>query len=127
MPPKRGATNPRKSNGRATAASASPEPEHSPQPNTTAQEEEEEEQAPRARIPEELVARILNELFKREDTKVSRAAGSALSRYFEIFVQEAIARTAQERDGRFLEVSSPPPWSSCCWSRLLFLGCGFPT
>lgn len=113
MPPKR-TTNPK--SGR-TAAS----PDLDPEPDTTAQHEQEEEEgeegAPKARIPEELVARILSEQFKREDTKVSRAAGRALSRYFEIFVQEAIARTAQERDGRFLEVGVPVfpfLYSLCC-------------
>lgn len=119
MPPKRTA-NPK--NGRPAAP-----PSSDPEPDTTQREQEEEveeeEGAPQARIPEELVARILNELFKREDTKVSRAAGRALSRYFEIFVQEAIARTAQERDGRFLEVGFLPlfrPPAVCC----LLLGSG---
>lgn len=126
MPPKRTA-NPK--NGRAAAP-----PSSDPEPDTTTQheqeqegEDEEEEEVPQARIPEELVARILNELFKREDTRVSRAAGSALSRYFEIFVQEAIARTAQERNGRFLEVGFPslvcPPAFGC---PCIVPGCGLP-
>ncbi|SPO03304.1 uncharacterized protein DNG_05986 [Cephalotrichum gorgonifer] len=68
------------------------------------EEEEEEEEGPRAKIPEELMSKILHEFARKEDTRISRAANSALGRYFEIFVQEAIARTAQERNGRFLEV-----------------------
>ncbi|CAI4217167.1 unnamed protein product [Parascedosporium putredinis] len=57
-----------------------------------------------AKIPDELLTRILHEAFRKEDTRMSKAANRAVGRYFEIFVQEAIARTAQERDGRFLEV-----------------------
>lgn len=88
----------------------------SPAPRSPSPEAEEED--PAKKIPEELVARIMHEFFKREDTRVSRAASKALGRYFEIFVQEAIARTAQERSGRFLEVSSsvlsfPSPWAFC--------------
>lgn len=78
---------------------ASPPPQQSPSP-----EVEDEEEEPAKKIPEELVARVMHEFFKREDTRVSRAASRALGRYFEIFVQEAIARTKQERGGRFLEV-----------------------
>lgn len=96
MPPKRG---PRKIN--TAAASPSPDPQRSPPPDAS----DEEDGEPTKKIPEELVARILHEFFKREDTRVSRAASKALGRYFEIFVQEAIARTKQERSGRFLEVS----------------------
>lgn len=116
MPPKRA---PRKNNG-AAAAAPSPDPQRSPPPGASGEDEEEEE--PAKKIPEELVARILHESFKREDTRVSRAASKALGRYFEIFVQEAIARTKQERSGRFLEVSLSrrplslfPPTSS--WTR----------
>lgn len=97
-PPKRA---PRKNNG--AAAPPSPDPHRSSPPDPS--DEDEEEGVPAKKIPEELVARILHEFFKREDTRVSRAASKALGRYFEIFVQEAIARTKQERGGRFLEVS----------------------
>jgi len=57
------------------------------------------------RIPDDLLTRILHDFFQREDTRMSKAANHAVGKYFEIFVQEAIARTAQESDGRFLEVS----------------------
>jgi len=68
-----------------------------------------------AKIPDELLTRILHEAFRKEDTRMSKAANRAVGRYFEIFVQEAIARTAQERDGRFLEVRR-----SFCSSLFLF-------
>ncbi|KAL2110527.1 hypothetical protein VUR80DRAFT_1088 [Thermomyces stellatus] len=96
MPPKSGSGK----NGGATVP-PSPHPHDSPSPDAA---DEEEEGEPAKKIPEELVARILHEFFKREDTRISRAASKALGLYFEIFVQEAIARTKQERSGRFLEV-----------------------
>ncbi|TLD25209.1 hypothetical protein PspLS_06061 [Pyricularia sp. CBS 133598] len=56
------------------------------------------------RIPPELLRRLLHEAFDRDTTRVSKEANAAVARYFDIFVQEAIARTAAERNGRFLEV-----------------------
>lgn len=64
-----------------------------------------EEEQPK-RIPPELLRRLLHEAFDRDTTRVSKEANAAVARYFDIFVQEAIARTAAERNGRFLEVSS---------------------
>jgi centromere protein X len=57
------------------------------------------------RIPPELLRRLLHEFFDRGGTRVSSEANVALARYFDVFVQEAIARTMAERSGRFLEVS----------------------
>jgi len=66
-------------------------------------EVEEEEET--AKIPEDLLTRILHEFFAREDTRISKSANKALAKYFEVFVGEAIARTAVERpEGSFLEV-----------------------
>lgn len=56
------------------------------------------------RIPPELLRRLLHEAFDKDTTRVSKEANAAVARYFDIFVQEAIARTAAERNGRFLEV-----------------------
>lgn len=56
------------------------------------------------RIPPELLRRLLHESFDRDTTRMSKEANAAVARYFDIFVQEAIARTAAERSGRFLEV-----------------------
>ncbi|PKS11774.1 hypothetical protein jhhlp_001067 [Lomentospora prolificans] len=66
--------------------------------------EAEDVEGTKARIPDDLLTRILHEFFQQEDTRMSKAANRAVGKYFEIFVQEAIARTAQEKDGRFLEV-----------------------
>ncbi|MBE3045583.1 hypothetical protein IMZ48_24155 [Candidatus Bathyarchaeota archaeon] len=101
MPPARA---PKGGARKKPANDASPSQE-SPPPEVDDDEEEEE---PAKKIPEELVARVMHEFFKREDTRVSRAASKALGRYFEIFVQEAVARTKQERGGRFLEVGCSP-------------------
>lgn len=69
--------------------------------------EAEDVEGTKARIPDDLLTRILHEFFQQEDTRMSKAANRAVGKYFEIFVQEAIARTAQEKDGRFLEVKFP--------------------
>jgi centromere protein X len=68
-------------------------------------EEEEDDGEQTAKIPEDLLTRILHEFFAREDTRISKAANRALGKYFEVFVGEAIARTGEERpEGSFLEV-----------------------
>lgn len=56
------------------------------------------------RIPPELLRRLLHEFFDKGGTRISSEANGALARYFEVFVQEAIARTMAERSGRFLGV-----------------------
>ncbi len=67
--------------------------------------EEDEEEDDREKIPGELLTRILHEFFEREGTRVTRDANAAVVRYVDVFVREAIARAAAERDGGFLEVS----------------------
>ena len=66
---------------------------------------EDDEEEDREKIPGELLTRILHEFFEREGTRVTRDANAAVVRYVDIFVREAIARAAVERDGGFLEVS----------------------
>jgi hypothetical protein len=65
-------------------------------------DEEEEE---RQKIPPELLTRILHGFFEQEGSRVTRDANSAVARYVDVFVREAIARAAVEREGGFLEVS----------------------
>jgi hypothetical protein len=60
-----------------------------------------------SRISEALLTRILHDFFKKESTRITKDANAAVGKYLEIFVGEAIARAAAERDGRFLEVSGP--------------------
>lgn len=68
------------------------------------QEDEDEDDDPPKTIPPELLTRLLHEFFERDGTRVSRAANDAVARYMDIFVREAIARAAVEKEGGFLEV-----------------------
>ncbi|KAK3304713.1 CENP-S associating centromere protein X-domain-containing protein [Chaetomium strumarium] len=67
-------------------------------------DDEEEGEDDRERIPPELLTRILYEFFEREGTRITKDANSAVARYVDVFVREAIARAAVEREGGFLEV-----------------------
>ncbi|KAL2149750.1 hypothetical protein VTH82DRAFT_8402 [Thermothelomyces myriococcoides] len=66
--------------------------------------ENDEEEDDRAKIPPELLTRILHGFFGREETRITRDANAAVARYMDVFVREAIARAAVERQGGFLEV-----------------------
>lgn len=70
-------------------------------------EEEEEDIESNKTIPPELLTRILHEFFEKDGTRISKDANKAVAKYMDIFVREAIARTAVERESGFLEVSSP--------------------
>ncbi|RFU81315.1 hypothetical protein TARUN_889 [Trichoderma arundinaceum] len=65
---------------------------------------EEEQAEPEKSIPKALLTRILHEFFAKEATRMSRDANAAVGKYVDIFVREAIARTAVEKRGGFLEV-----------------------
>jgi centromere protein X len=67
-------------------------------------DDEEDDDDPPKTIPPELLTRLLHEFFERDGTRVSRAANDAVARYMDIFVREAIARAAVEKEGGFLEV-----------------------
>jgi centromere protein X len=66
---------------------------------------EEEEIPPEKTIPKELLTRLLHEFFAKDATRLSRDANAAVGKYVDVFVREAIARTAVEKQGGFLEVS----------------------
>jgi solute carrier family 25 (adenine nucleotide translocator) protein 4/5/6/31 len=68
-------------------------------------EEAEEADGPEKTIPKELLTRLLHEFFAKDATRISKDANSAAAKYMDIFVREAIARTAVEKQGGFLEVS----------------------
>ncbi|KAI1130372.1 CENP-S associating centromere protein X-domain-containing protein [Nemania abortiva] len=55
-------------------------------------------------IPSELLTRILHEFFEKDGTRISKDANKAVVKYMDIFVREAIARTAVEKGSGFLEV-----------------------
>ncbi|KAI1187722.1 CENP-S associating centromere protein X-domain-containing protein [Nemania serpens] len=67
-------------------------------------EEEEEDIESNKTIPPELLTRILHEFFEKDGTRISKDANKAVAKYMDIFVREAIARTAVERESGFLEV-----------------------
>lgn len=59
-------------------------------------------------IPPALVAKLLQELFQKEGTRMTADASRATAKYMDVFVREAIARCMHEREGAFLEVSGEP-------------------
>lgn len=63
-----------------------------------------EEEEPDKTIPKELLTRLLHEFFTKDATRISRDANATVGKYFDVFVREAIARTAVERQSGFLEV-----------------------
>ncbi|KPM44249.1 hypothetical protein AK830_g2242 [Neonectria ditissima] len=67
-------------------------------------EDEDEEPEPEKTIPLDLLTRLLHEFFTKDATRMSRDANAATGKYFDVFVREAIARAAAEKDGAFLEV-----------------------
>jgi hypothetical protein len=68
-------------------------------------DEEDDEDGDREKISPELLTRILHAFFEREGTRITRDANAAVARYVDVFVREAIARAAVERERGFLEVS----------------------
>lgn len=56
-------------------------------------------------IPEELVLRILQQHSHDKDLRITKNAGTVLSQYIDIFVKEAIARTANDKHRSILDVS----------------------
>lgn len=67
-------------------------------------DEDEDEHDREKTIPPDLLTRILAEFFEKDGTRITRDANTAVAKYMDIFVKEAIARAAAERGGGFLEV-----------------------
>ncbi len=73
-------------------------------------------------IPPDLLTTLIHEAFTDEKTRISKKADTAVGKYVEIFVREAVARAVYERGlkeqemggngvgGGFLEVSGTPSW-----------------
>lgn len=78
------------------------------------------DEEPEKTIPPELLTRILHEFFEKDGTRITKDANNSVAKYMDIFVKEAIARAAAERDSGFLEVSTVR-WQR--WSRELTLLC----
>lgn len=63
------------------------------------------ESEPEKSIPKDLLTRVLHEFFVKDSTRLSRDANAAVGKYVDVFVREAIARAAVEKEAGFLEVS----------------------
>lgn len=68
--------------------------------------DDDDDEEPEKTIPPELLTRILHGFFEKDGTRITKDANNAVAKYMDIFVKEAIARAAAERDGGFFEVSS---------------------
>ncbi|KAK7731813.1 hypothetical protein SLS53_008634 [Cytospora paraplurivora] len=94
--------------------SVSPEPhgrsddeaanDDSDEPMEEAVELDDDDEEPEKTIPPELLTRILHEFFEKDGTRITKDANNAVAKYMDIFVKEAIARAAAERDSGFFEV-----------------------
>lgn len=69
-------------------------------------DDDDEDAEAKKTIPPELLTRILHEFFEKDGTRISKDANKSVAKYMDIFVREAIARTAVEKGSGFLEVSS---------------------
>lgn len=63
-----------------------------------------DDEEPEKSIPPDLLTRILHEFFEKDGTRITKDANNTVARYMDVFVKEAIARSAAEREGGFLEV-----------------------
>ncbi|KAF9762163.1 hypothetical protein IL306_003540 [Fusarium sp. DS 682] len=120
MPPKQtSGTGRGRPKATAKKAARAPEPESEPQSSnpfelsddnndragpSTREAQVIEDDEPDKTIPPELLTRLLHEFFAKDATRISRDANAAVGKYFDVFVREAIARAAVEKEGGFLEV-----------------------
>jgi solute carrier family 25 (adenine nucleotide translocator) protein 4/5/6/31 len=119
MPPTKPATGAGRGRPKATTKKAAKAPEPEPQSSnpfelsdddndragpSTREVQVVEDEEPDKSIPPELLTRLLHEFFAKDATRISRDANAAAGKYFDVFVREAIARAAVEKDGGFLEV-----------------------
>ncbi|KAI2631732.1 CENP-S associating centromere protein X-domain-containing protein [Xylaria nigripes] len=70
-----------------------------------ADDDDDEDAEEQKTIPPALLTRILHEFFEKDGTRISNNANKAVAKYMDIFVREAIARTAVEKGSAFLEVA----------------------
>lgn len=79
--------------------------DNEPEIDQRVQEDEDDEEDERTTIPPGLLTRLLHEFFEEDTTRITKDANDAVAKYVDVFVREAIARTALEGRGAFLEVS----------------------
>ncbi|KAK2597976.1 hypothetical protein QQS21_005892 [Conoideocrella luteorostrata] len=105
----KGSKNTREASETPSASEQSDQLESDDQPSNqqsrgTRGENVEEAAPPEKSIPKELLTRVLHEFFTKDATRISRDANAAVGKYMDIFVREAIARAAVEKNAGFLEV-----------------------
>lgn len=64
-----------------------------------------DDEPPEKTIPPGLVARLLQEMFEKEGTRMTGDAARVTAKYVDVFVREAVARCMHEKSSTFLEVS----------------------
>lgn len=102
---------------RAVQAESSPERQHRGSDAMEVEDEDDDQneaadqevdisddEEPEKTIPPDLLTRILHEFFEKDGTRITKDANNTVARYMDVFVKEAIARAAAEREGGFLEV-----------------------
>ncbi|KKA26348.1 hypothetical protein TD95_005095 [Thielaviopsis punctulata] len=57
-----------------------------------------------AKVPEQLVTRILHAGFEKSNTRMTKEANKAVAKFLDVFIREALMRAAAERDATYLEV-----------------------
>lgn len=67
-------------------------------------DDDDDDEEPEKTIPPELLTRVLHEFFEKDSTRITKDANNTVAKYMDVFVKEAIARAAAERQGGFLEV-----------------------
>ncbi|KAI0124866.1 CENP-S associating centromere protein X-domain-containing protein [Xylariales sp. AK1849] len=80
------------------------QPEQEDAMDVAPEEIDEDDEEPPKTIPPELLTRLLHEFFEKDGTRISKNANEAVAKYMDVFVREAIARAAVEKEGGFLEV-----------------------
>jgi centromere protein X len=63
-----------------------------------------DDEEPAKSIPPVLITRLLHEFFEKDGTRITKDANEATAKYIDVFVREAIARAAVEKESGFLEV-----------------------
>ena len=89
------------------ASEGSVDVEEIPSSDDNGVDEEDDGEAQAATIPPDLLTRLLHQFFEKQGTRITKDANAAVARYVDVFVREAIARAAAEKQGGFLEVGLP--------------------
>lgn len=110
----RTSTGSRPSAGTSTHEIVTIDSDSAPERQVEDEEDEDEDMdsdlEPPVSIPPELLTRVLHEFFEKDGTRITRDANEAVTKYIDVFVREAIARAAAEKQGNFLEVGSCFPF-----------------